>query len=129
VSECDREASIMRRPWPTGGCGAMGKKGLLNLRMVGLLTNDDLERIWKECCTKKSSLYLCTIPIFTRMNTIADDIRAKLVSVISHVPYSLNEFGRSFNQMVYEYFIRVSRTSSLHWVCNLTVILIYSSMA
>jgi hypothetical protein len=20
VSECDREASIMRRPWPTGGC-------------------------------------------------------------------------------------------------------------
>ena len=25
VSECDREASIMRRPWPTGGCCAMGK--------------------------------------------------------------------------------------------------------
>jgi hypothetical protein len=22
VSECDREASIMRRPWPTGGCCA-----------------------------------------------------------------------------------------------------------
>jgi hypothetical protein len=25
VSECDREASIMRRPWPTGGCCSMGK--------------------------------------------------------------------------------------------------------
>jgi hypothetical protein len=25
VSECDRDASIMRRPWPTGGCCAMGK--------------------------------------------------------------------------------------------------------
>jgi hypothetical protein len=24
VSECDREASIMRRPWPTGGCCVMG---------------------------------------------------------------------------------------------------------
>jgi hypothetical protein len=26
VSECDREASIMRRPRPTGGCCAMGGK-------------------------------------------------------------------------------------------------------
>jgi hypothetical protein len=25
VSEYDREASIMRRPWPTGGCCAMGE--------------------------------------------------------------------------------------------------------
>ena len=24
VSECDREASIIRRPWPTGGCCAIG---------------------------------------------------------------------------------------------------------
>jgi len=22
LSACDREASIMKRPWPTGGCGA-----------------------------------------------------------------------------------------------------------
>jgi hypothetical protein len=36
VPECDREASIMRRPWPSGGgCCAMGKKKLLYcLRMV-----------------------------------------------------------------------------------------------
>jgi hypothetical protein len=27
VSESDREASIMRRPWPTMGCRAMGKAG------------------------------------------------------------------------------------------------------
>ena len=26
VSECDREASIMRRPWPTRGFCAMEKK-------------------------------------------------------------------------------------------------------
>jgi hypothetical protein len=26
VSECDREASIMRGPWPTGGCYTTGKK-------------------------------------------------------------------------------------------------------
>jgi hypothetical protein len=25
VSECDREASIKRRPWPKGGCCAMEK--------------------------------------------------------------------------------------------------------
>ena len=24
VSECDRKASVMRRPWPTKGCCAMG---------------------------------------------------------------------------------------------------------
>jgi hypothetical protein len=28
VSECDREASIMMRPWPTGGCCAIRKKNL-----------------------------------------------------------------------------------------------------
>jgi hypothetical protein len=26
VSECDREARKIRRPWPTGGCRAMEKK-------------------------------------------------------------------------------------------------------
>jgi hypothetical protein len=26
VSECDREASARRRPWPTGGCWAMAEK-------------------------------------------------------------------------------------------------------
>jgi hypothetical protein len=26
VSECDREASMMRRPWPTGGCCAKKKR-------------------------------------------------------------------------------------------------------
>jgi hypothetical protein len=25
VSECDRESSIMRRPWPTGGCCGTGR--------------------------------------------------------------------------------------------------------
>ena len=26
VSECDRDALIMRRPWPTGGCRAIGDR-------------------------------------------------------------------------------------------------------
>jgi hypothetical protein len=26
VSECGREASIMRRPWPTTSCGALGER-------------------------------------------------------------------------------------------------------
>jgi hypothetical protein len=31
VSECDREASTMRRPWPTVGCRAMGKNIFNNI--------------------------------------------------------------------------------------------------
>jgi len=27
VSECDREASIIQRTWPTGGSGAVGGRG------------------------------------------------------------------------------------------------------
>jgi len=27
VSECDNEASVMRRPWPTGGCCVIGGGG------------------------------------------------------------------------------------------------------
>jgi hypothetical protein len=30
VSECNREASIMRWPWPTRGCCAMGEKNVLS---------------------------------------------------------------------------------------------------
>jgi hypothetical protein len=29
VSKCDREASIMRRPWPTRGCRAVGEKNVV----------------------------------------------------------------------------------------------------
>ena len=32
VSECDRETSIMRRPWPIRGCWAKKKKKLANNR-------------------------------------------------------------------------------------------------
>jgi hypothetical protein len=33
VSECDREASIMRRPWPSRGCCVIGKKYLLSVNL------------------------------------------------------------------------------------------------
>jgi hypothetical protein len=45
VSECDREASAMRRPWPTGGYRAMKKNASQNneylwlyVQLVGLHT-------------------------------------------------------------------------------------------
>jgi hypothetical protein len=37
ASECDLEASVMRRPWPTRGCCAIGKyiySPIQNLRFV-----------------------------------------------------------------------------------------------
>ena len=35
VSECDREASIMSRPWPTGGCSAMeGRKIIIIIIII-----------------------------------------------------------------------------------------------
>jgi hypothetical protein len=33
VSECDREVSIIRRPWPSGGCWA-----ILNTKQANKLT-------------------------------------------------------------------------------------------
>jgi hypothetical protein len=35
VSQCDREASIMRRPWPTRGCCAIGGKNTGGKRLMG----------------------------------------------------------------------------------------------
>jgi hypothetical protein len=35
VSECDREASIMRRPWPSRFCCAMGRKVYRSSVFVG----------------------------------------------------------------------------------------------
>jgi hypothetical protein len=37
VSKCDRVASIMRRPWPTRGCCATGKKSTKTLVILGTL--------------------------------------------------------------------------------------------
>jgi hypothetical protein len=31
VTECDREVSIIRRPWPTGGFCVMGEGGNMSL--------------------------------------------------------------------------------------------------
>jgi hypothetical protein len=38
VSECDREASVMRMPWPTRGCWALGKgkSGIVNNKQFTL---------------------------------------------------------------------------------------------
>jgi len=34
MSDCDREASIMRRPWPTIGCRAMEKRELVSFILI-----------------------------------------------------------------------------------------------
>jgi hypothetical protein len=41
VSKCDHEASIMRRPWPTRSCCAMGKKWnkITKIPQLGLLVS------------------------------------------------------------------------------------------
>ena len=44
VSECDHEASIMRRPWPTGGCCAMVKKNEWRFTSVPPIWLHDLDR-------------------------------------------------------------------------------------
>jgi hypothetical protein len=39
LSECDREASILRKPWPTRGCYVIGIKSLFYLVINSLLCN------------------------------------------------------------------------------------------
>jgi hypothetical protein len=50
VSECDREASIMRRPWPSRGCCAVGKKygALSSPGYVTLTRTDEVGGMQKE---------------------------------------------------------------------------------
>ena len=50
VSEGDRVASIMRRPWPTRGCCAMEKKSTKTLVILGMLHKNDyfLHRSFQE---------------------------------------------------------------------------------
>jgi hypothetical protein len=42
VSECDREASIMMRPWHTGGCCAIGKKKYIYTYIKGQLSSSNV---------------------------------------------------------------------------------------
>ena len=42
-SECDREASTLNRPWPTGGCRAI--KNIVTLRLCGLSSTVILQLI------------------------------------------------------------------------------------
>jgi hypothetical protein len=66
VSECDREASIMRRPWPTRGCRGM-KKSLLGSGLVeeGTYSPDLTERDFcmslsstSQKCAKNAGAYV-----------------------------------------------------------------------
>jgi hypothetical protein len=52
VSECDREASIMRRPWPTRGCCAIGKLPILKL------VDDSTLCVWNSPSVSDSTGYL-----------------------------------------------------------------------
>jgi hypothetical protein len=47
ASECNREAAIMRRPWPKRGCCNMGKKEkLVNIFVIESITLETL-----GCCS------------------------------------------------------------------------------
>jgi hypothetical protein len=41
VSECDREATIMRMPWSSRGCCAIGEKRLLWLSVESIIVSCD----------------------------------------------------------------------------------------
>jgi hypothetical protein len=56
VSECDREAWIMRRPWPTGGCCALGKRKdqrmlLVSVYKLRVVLNTVGCITWQRCTT------------------------------------------------------------------------------
>jgi hypothetical protein len=58
VSECDREASIMRRPWPTRGCRTTGgKRSSLESRGSQFFANIPLNEIEQIQCTTNNFLY------------------------------------------------------------------------
>jgi hypothetical protein len=67
VSECDCEASIMRRPWPMGGCCAMKKKCIqhilcvcyLNEARTVVLLGDVLEEKTEQRKCKTSARVIC----------------------------------------------------------------------
>ena len=40
MSECNRESSITRKPWPTGGLLRHGKKYIYDLHLVGIKRSD-----------------------------------------------------------------------------------------
>jgi hypothetical protein len=41
VSECDRVAWILRRPWPTGGCRALGKYVNVSVKWCSCALSDN----------------------------------------------------------------------------------------
>jgi hypothetical protein len=58
VSECDREASIMRRPWPTGGCCANKKIHAWHEKTFSL--NLNVQYFFLSFLALPSSTYLFT---------------------------------------------------------------------
>jgi hypothetical protein len=44
VSECDREASIMTRPWPTGGCCTVGGKKINAARFACYIMSTEVPK-------------------------------------------------------------------------------------
>ena len=59
VTECDREASVMRRPWPTGGCSVMGKKWLniiWSLKSKSLLVIQS-NFFWSYVCSQRGNAF------------------------------------------------------------------------
>jgi hypothetical protein len=64
VSECDREVSTMRRPWPTGCCWAIEK------RLIDVINRRDSNSHYDVNCERNGRIYddicplLCTMARF-----------------------------------------------------------------
>jgi hypothetical protein len=88
VTQCDREASITRRPWPTGGCWAMGRNN------IGLYSCNFFRNIKR----------LCTVRDITKFRT-KDEWRThryasvKLIVFWYVTPCSFMRCWRSLNRV------------------------------
>jgi hypothetical protein len=79
VSQCDREASIMRRHRPPRGCRAIGKKNQSAVHMLIVLKFTELTK-YEDCCDRLTFLTsvnanygthcpFCSHPIHNSMHT------------------------------------------------------------
>ena len=64
MSECDREASIMRKPWPATGCCAMGKEILVDIFVIESKTLEVLGYYSTSIIGKTFSGYMVLVSTF-----------------------------------------------------------------
>jgi hypothetical protein len=85
VSECDLEASIIRRPWPTGGCCTMGRKNaIMCLTCLDFCANGHENRFWPS---QISVTCIIIIPFMQGIHTyVPETNRVARVHSVTAIP-------------------------------------------